>query len=117
MKISYITLPNALVDMQLTANELAVFFYLSSIYAGGKDTVRVRQSVIAQKCGLKTTQTVSRITASLQAKGILEQRRCIYAANGTGTMAYKLCLSSGRYFRVSRHIIEERLTPVQLRMY
>ena len=64
MKTSYITLPNSLLDMKLTANELAVLFYISSIYSGKKQ-VRVRQAVIARRCGIKTTQTVSRITASL----------------------------------------------------
>ena len=119
MKLSYIKLPNEILEINLTANELAVLFYLSSIYSG-KDTVRVKQSTIAQKCGLKTTQTVSRITTSLSEKGLIEQRRCIYENNSTGMIFYTLNSSasnSGGYFTVDRHILSEGLTPIQLKVY
>lgn len=118
MKLSYIKLPNEILEINLTANELAVLFYLSSIYSG-KDTVRVKQSTIAQKCGFKTTQTVSRITTSLSAKGLITQRRCVYDDNSTGIIFYTLnlpCSVSG-YFPVDRHILSEGLTPTQLKVY
>ncbi len=119
MKLSYIKLPNEILDIDLTANELAVLFYLSSIYASGRDSVCVKQSTIANKCGIKTVQTVSRITASLSDKGLIECRRCIYDNNSTGMIYYTLKLpkASKGYFPVQRQILNEQLTPVQLRAY
>lgn len=121
MKLSYIKLPNEILEMNLTAKELAVLFYLSSIYPSrGRDTVCVKQSTIASKCGIKTTQTVSKITASLSAKGLIECRRCIYDNNSTGMIYYTLLLpkvSKKGYFTVQRQILNEQLTPVLLRAY
>lgn len=119
MKLSYIKLPNETLDMDLTAKELAVLFYLSSIYVSGRDTVCVKQSTIAAKCGIKTTQTVSKITASLSDKGLIVCRRCIFDDNSTGMIYYTLKLpkASKGYFSVQRHILNEQLTPVQLRAY
>lgn len=119
MKLSYIKLPNEILEMNLTAKELAVIFYLSSIYASGRDTVCVKQSTIATKCGIKTTQTVSKITASLSDKGLIVCRRCIFDDNSTGMIYYtiKLPKASKGYFSVQRHILNEQLTPIQLRAY
>ncbi len=119
MKLSYIKLPNEILEMNLTANELAVLFYLSSIYAHGRDSVCVKQSTIAKKCGIKTTQTVSKIAASLSDKGLIICRRCLYDNNSTGMIYYtlKLPTASKGYFFVQRHILNEQLTPVQLRVY
>ncbi len=119
MKLSYIKLPNKILDMSLTANELAVLFYLSSIYASERDTVCVKQSTIAKKCGIKTTQTVSKITASLSNKGLIICRRCIYDDNSTGMIYYTLKLpkASKGYFLVQRHILNEQLSPAQIRVY
>lgn len=119
MKLSYIKLPNEILEMKLTAKELAVIFYLSSIYASGRDTVCVKQSTIAKKCGIKTTQTVSKITSALSDKGLIICRRCLYDNNSTGMIYYTLKLpkASKGYFSVQRHILNEQLSPVQLRAY
>ncbi len=119
MKLSYIKLPNEILEMNMTAKELAVIFYLSSIYVPGRDTVCVKQSTIAKKCGIKTTQTVSKITASLSDKGLITCRRCLYDNNSTGMIYYTLKLSTASkgYFFVQRHILNEQLSPVQLRAY
>lgn len=119
MKLSYIKLPNEILEMNLTAKEMAVLFYLSSIYASGRDTVCVKQSTIAKKCGIKTTQTVSKITTSLSDKGLIICRRCLYENNSTGMIYYtlKLPTASTGYFSVQRQILNEQLTPVQLRAY
>lgn len=119
MKMSYIKLPNEILDMSLTAKELAVLFYLSSIYVNGRDTVCVMQSTIAAKCGIRTAQTVSKVTASLSDKGLLVCRRCIFEDNSTGMIYYTLKLpkTTRGYFRVQRQILNERLTPAQLRTY
>ncbi len=119
MKLSYIKIPNEILDIDLTANELAVLFYLSSIYVSKRDSVCVKQSTIANKCGIKTAQTVSRITASLSDNGLIECRRCIYDNNSTGMIYYTLKLpkASKGYFVVQRQILNEQLTPVQLRAY
>ena len=34
MKLSYVKLPNAILEINLTAGELVVLFYLLSIYTG-----------------------------------------------------------------------------------
>lgn len=120
MKLSYIKLPNEILDMDLTAKELAVLFYLSSIYVSGRDTVCVKQNTIAAKCGIKTTQTVSKITSSLSEKGLIICRRCIYDNNSTGMIYYALQLPKAPkkgYFTVQRQILNEQLSPVQLRAY
>lgn len=119
MKTSYINLPNEILQKDLTANELAVIFYLSSIYVPKGDMLRVRQSTIARNCGLKTMQTVSRVTSLLQEKGLLEQRRCVYENNSNGTFFYRLRIPecSKGYFRVQRQILSEGLTPAELRVY
>lgn len=119
MKLSYVKLPNEILEMNLTAKELAVLFYLSSIYASGRDTVCVKQSTIAKKCGIKATQTVSKITASLSDKGLIICRRCLYDNNSTGMIYYTLKLPTALtgYFFVQRHILNEQLSPAQLRVY
>ncbi len=119
MKMSYIKLPNVILDMNLTAKELAVLFYLLSIYVNGLDTVCVKQSTIATKCGIKSTQTVRKITASLSEKGLIVCRRCIFENNSTGMIYYTLKLPkvSKGYFRVQRQVLNEQLTPAQLRTY
>ena len=120
MKLSYVKLPNAILEINLTAGELAVLFYLLSIYTGKGDTVRAKQSTIARKCGFKTTQTVSRITISLSDKGLITQRRCVYENNSTGMIFYTLHISpsaSDEYFFVDRRIFNEGLTAMQLKVY
>lgn len=119
MKQSYIKLPNNILDIDLTANELAVLFYLSSIYAAGRDTVCVKQSTIAKKCGIKTTQTVNKITLSLADKGLIVRRRCIYDNNSTGMIYYTLNLPKAAkgYFKVQRQVLEEQLPPALMRAY
>ena len=119
MKTSYINLPNEILNIDLTANELAVLFYLATIYSQGRDTVCVKQSTIADRCGIRTTQTVAKITASLADKGLIACRRCIYDNNSTGMIYYTLKMPdiSTGYFSVQRQIVKEQLTPVQLRTY
>ena len=120
MTLSYVKLPNAILEINLTAGELAVLFYLLSIYTGKGDTVCVKHSTIAWKCGFKTTQTVSRITTSLSDKGLITQRRCVYENNITGMIFYTMHISSsvsGEYFFVDRRIFNEGLTAMQLKVY
>ena len=120
MKLSYVKLPNAILEINLTAGELAVLFYLLSIYTSKGDTVCVKQSTIARKCGFKTTHTVSRITVSLSDKGLITQRRCVYENNSTGMIFYTLHISPsalGEYFFVDRRIFNEGLTAMQLKVY
>ncbi len=119
MKLSYIKLPNEILDMNLTANELAVLFYLSSIYAKGRDTLQVKQATIAKKCCIKTTQTVSKITAKLADMGLIIRRRCIFDNNSTGMIYYTLNLPKAvrGYFFVQRQIVNEQLSPALLRVY
>ena len=61
---SRIKLSNAIFSLGLTAQELAVYAYLCSLpseqpmFEG--TAVKVKQATIAQKCGMKAAQTVSK---------------------------------------------------------
>lgn len=72
---SYFLLSNSVITSnELTHNEFAVYTYLLSVYSNirskaGHEYKRVRQQTIASHCGIKSTQTVSKITDSLMRKG------------------------------------------------
>lgn len=119
MKLSYVKLPNEILEMNLTAKELAVLFFLSSIYASGRSSICVKQNTIAKACQIKTAKTIAGITASLSEKGLIALRRCIYEDNSTGMIYYELKLPkpSKGYFFVQRQILNEQLSPAELRVY
>ncbi|MGN1457687.1 MAG: helix-turn-helix domain-containing protein [Acutalibacteraceae bacterium] len=113
-----IKLNNSILDCGLTVNELKVAVFLYSCAYNNSNTVCVKQSVIAGKCGFKQVRTVSDIICRLQRKGIIEIVRRPYKRNGhLGTYIYTLkkIVSKG-YFKVKRYILT-KLNAVQLRMY
>lgn len=115
---AYIKLNNSILDCGLTVNELKVAVFLYSCAYNNSNTVCVKQSVIADKCGFKQVHTVSDIICRLQRKGIIEKVRRPYKRNGhLGTYIYTLkkIVSKG-YFKVKRYILT-KLNAVQLRMY
>lgn len=115
---AYIKLNNSILDCGLTVNELKVAVFLYSCAYNNSNTVCVKQSVIARKCGFKQVRTVSDIICRLQRKGIIEKVRRPYKRNGhLGTYIYTLkkIVSKG-FFKVKRYILT-KLNAVQLRMY
>ena len=73
--MSNIKLSNKIFDLGLNAKELSIYAYLCSLpndypmFDGA--AVKVKQATIAQKCGLKAVQTVSKVIDSLAAKGLV----------------------------------------------
>lgn len=116
-------LSNRILDLKLTASELTVFAYLCSIRASKMligDMVKVRQSVIAEKCGIKTSATVSRIIRSLQEKGFIDMIIPTEKANrmrSTNSYIIKKLSHSDGFFYVQKNIFCGRLNPRQIRVY
>lgn len=117
-------LSNQIFELGLDAQELSVYAYLCSIHSGqqtitGETVVSVKQSTIAQNCGIRSVQTVARILSRLTAKGLTERiRRSVKANRHKGTYSYavkQLSLDGGWFF-VDRHIFG-RLIPRQMLIY
>lgn len=114
----YFKLSNDILDTGLTPNELKVAVYLYSCIYYGNCTVQIKQSTIAQKCGIKKVETVSNIICRLQRKNVIEHVRRPHKRNGQlGTYIYRLKkIARKGFFKVKRYILG-KLTGVQLRMY
>ena len=132
----YFRMNNEILDLGLTPNEIKVAVYLYSCVFKNcfavqikQSTiaekcgincfaVQIKQSTIAEKCGIKREETVGSIVCKLQRKGIIERVKRPVRANGRlGTYIYKLrSVSHNGYFKVYRYILG-KLTGVQLRMY
>lgn len=115
---AYIKLNNDILNYGLTVNELKVAVCLYSCLCKNKNTVQIKQSTIADKCGFKQIKTVSNIICKLQRKGIIQRVSRPHKRNGyLGTYIYTLkAIVSKGYFKVKRYILG-RLSAVQLRMY
>lgn len=71
--MSVFKLSNKIFESGLTAQEMAVYAYLSSLPSeypmlDNASAVKVKQSTIAQKCGIKAVQTVAKVIALLSEK-------------------------------------------------
>ena len=117
-------LSNQIFELGLDAQELSVYAYLCSIHSGqrtitGETVVSVKQSTIAQNCGIRSVQTVARILSRLTDKGLTERiRRSVKANRHKGTYSYAvkhLDQKSG-YFFVDRHVFG-MLVPRQMMIY
>ena len=98
----YFRMNNEILDLGLTPNEIKVAVYLYSCVFKNCFAVQIKQSTIAEKCGIKREETVGSIVCKLQRKGIIERVKRPVRANGRlGTYIYIL----------------GKLTGVQLRMY
>ena len=115
---AYFKLNNSILDCGLTPNELKVAVCLYSCVFQNNYNIQIKQSTIAEKCGIKKVETVSNIICHLQRKGIIERICRPHKSNGwLGTYIYKLkAIVSKGYFKVKRYILG-KLTGVQLRMY
>ncbi|MCH5324299.1 MAG: helix-turn-helix domain-containing protein [Eubacterium sp.] len=123
---SFFRLPNRLFSAELSNNEFTVFSYLLSVHSNIKSQsgtfIRVRQSTIAQKCGIKTTQTVSRIISSLMKKGYISHVLRAYRAdrlNGTNTYVIpaEYVVPASDYTVLKRTVFSYGLSPAQLKVY
>lgn len=117
-------LSNQIFDLGLDAQELSIYAYLCSLPSlqdmlDGAATVYVKQSTIAANCGIRATQTVSKIIARLTDKGLVEPVRRAVKANrhkGTYTYAVKHLPLDGGYFFVERKVFG-KLSPRQMLIY
>lgn len=122
--MSVFRLSNKIFDLKLSAQEMAVYEYLCSLPSetptiDGAYTIKVKQSTIAQKCGIKAVQTVSRIITRLAEKSLAEPLKRDLRANGQkGTYTYtvKKLTTNDSFFFVDRHILG-LLSPNQMLVY
>lgn len=71
-------LSNQIFELGLDAQELSIYAYLCSIHSvqqsiTGETVISVKQSTIAQNCGIRSVQTVARILSRLTARGLTER--------------------------------------------
>ena len=118
-----IKLSNKLFELGLTAKELSIYAYLCSLPSDypmfDGTAVKVKQATIAQKCGLKAVQTVSKVIDSLAAKGLVVPVKRSTKANGyKGTYIYevKKLPTNDSFFFVDRSVFG-KLVPRQLMIY
>ena len=125
---SYFLISNSVITArELTHNEFAVYTYLLSIYSNirsraGHEYKRVRQQTIAAHCGIKSTQTVSRIIESLMRKGYITHIIAAYRKdNRKGTYTYVLNPEKNKvksdYTRIDRNVFNKKLSTSELRLY
>lgn len=117
-------LSNQIFELGLDAQELSIYAYLCSIHSvqqtiTGETVISVKQSTIAQNCGIRSVQTVARILFRLTARGLTERiQRSVKANRHKGTYSYavkQLSLDGGWFF-VDRHIFGQ-LVPRQMLIY
>ena len=109
---------NDILDLGLTPNKIKVAVCLYSCVFRNHYSVQIKQSTIADKCGIKKVETVSKIIYKLQKLGVIERIERPLKSNGWfGTSVYKLKSVAVRgYFKVYRNVLG-KLSGVQLRMY
>ena len=115
---------NQIFALGLDAQEMSIYAYLCSLPSerytlDGAATVCVKQSTIAQKCGIRAAQTVSKVIGRLCERGLVEPLgRLVKADRRKGTYRYAvrhLPLHKG-WFWLDRHVFG-RLTPRQMLIY
>lgn len=123
--LNYVKISNRLLDLELSNAELSVIVYLATIHSNvvsksGTTWIRVKQSTIAQKCNIKSVQTISRVISSLATRGLVKVARVTKDDNKLGTTCYSLSLPSiaEGYFPIDRRVFRQGLlSPRQLRVY
>jgi DNA-binding MarR family transcriptional regulator len=122
--MSLFKISNQIFALGLDYQEFSVYAYLCSLPINqyritGESIATVKQATIAQKCGIKAVQTVSKIITRLKGKGLVEPlKRNIKANRFKGTYQYavhQLKTDSG-YFSVDRSAFGQ-LTPRQIVIY
>lgn len=118
-----IKLSNQIFEKGLNAKELSIYAYLCSLPSDypmfDGTAVKVKQSTIAQKCGIKATQTVAKVIDSLAKKGLVEPVKRSVKANGhKGTYIYTIrkLPTTDSYFFVDFSVFG-KLVPRQMMIY
>ena len=118
-----IKLSNKIFELGLNAKELSIYAYLCSLPSDypmlDGVAIKVKQATIAQKCGIKAVQTISKVIASLAAKGLVEPLKRSVKANGyKGTYTYEIkkLPTNDSFFFVDRSVFGQ-LVPRQLMIY
>lgn len=122
--MSIFKLSNKIFELGLTAQEMTVYAYLCSLPSetptiDSASAIKVKQSTIAQKCGIKAVQTVSRIITHLAEKELAEPFKREIKANrqkGTYTYIVKKLPTNDCFFFVDRHVFG-CLVPHQMMIY
>ena len=121
--MSNIKLSNKIFNLGLNAKELSIYAYLCSLPSDypmfDGTAVKVKQVTIAQKCGLKAVQTVSKVIDGLAAKGLVVPVKRSTKANGyKGTYIYevKKLPTTDSFFFVDRSVFGQ-LVPRQMMIY
>lgn len=122
--MSVFKLSNSIFDLQLSASELTVYAYMCSLPSDytmldGASAVKVKQSTIAEKCGIKAVQTVAKVIASLTEKSLVEPIKRSVKRNGyKGTYMYKVkkLSTENSFFFVDRSVFGQ-LVPRQMMVY
>ena len=94
-KVRNIKLSNKIFDLGLSAKELSIYAYLCSLPSDypmfDGTAVKVKQTTIAQKCGIKAVQTVAKVISTLATKGLVMPIKRSVKANGyKGTYTYEI---------------------------
>lgn len=122
--MSVFKLSNSIFNFKLSASELSVYAYLCSLPSeypmlDNSYAVMVKQSTIAQKCGIKAVQTVAKVITLLNEKGLVEPIRRSVKRNGyKGTYVYKIkkLPTNDSFFFVERQVFGN-LIPRQMMIY
>ena len=90
-----IKLSNKIFDFGLNPKEMSIYAYLCSLPSENPmfegNAVKVKQATIAQKCGIKAVQTVSKTIDTLAAKGLVIPLKRSVKQNGyKGTYIYEI---------------------------
>ena len=104
---AYFRMNNDILDLGLSPNEIKVAVCLYSCVFKNNYYVQIKQSTIADRCGIKKTETVSNIICKLQRKGVIEGVSRPHKKDGNlGTYIYKLkSIATRGFFKVKRYIL------------
>ena len=122
--MSRFKLSNQIFELGLDAQEMSVYAYLCSLPTDrytidGAAVICVKQSTIAERCGIKAVQTVSKIIDRLSVRELVEPLgRSVKANRHKGTYSYAVRKQEQKsgYFFMERRIFGT-LNPRQMMIY
>ena len=124
--MSLFKLSNHIFEQGLSVKELCVYAYLCSIHATERtlereDVVHVKQTTIAENCGISSVQTVKKIIDSLIEKRMVTQlNRSVTHGGYKGTYYYgvRKLPAEKEYFFVERKALRQgQMTTRQMFLY